>query len=127
MTGIFTLDAVIALILTTIVLTTSLAAVRQDKYPGNEYIYQLSVDSLAIMEAQGALGKLAEGDESGYDEIRSILPQKLCIEVQVINSTGIITHQIASHCSEPVDYAISRRSFISDGRFYIASAKVWFK
>jgi hypothetical protein len=127
LTGIFTLDSVVAFTMATIVLTSCLFLLTEPKYAGGEYIYQVSTDVVSILDENGGLQELAGGGNSRLNELKSVLPTKLCIEVMVLNSSDDIVFMEESGCPTVGKYTVSRRSFVKDRVFYIAEVKTWFK
>ncbi len=126
MTGIFTLDALVALAMATVIISASIFLFSAPKYPSREYVYQLSTDLLAILDENAGLERLTVGDTTKLYELKATLPQKICLEIKIIDSNDIVIFIEDSGCEEG-EYAISRRSFIKDSERYISEARVWLR
>ena len=126
MTGIFTLDAVVALSIVTVLLTASLYMFSEPKTVGMKHLYHTATDMLAILDANGGLDRLVVGDTSKLDELQSSLPQKFCYELTLVNSTDDVVFKKNSGCQQK-KYSISRRSFARENIFYIAEVRTWLR
>ena len=127
MSGVFTLDAIVAVTLASVILSASVMLFVEPKRAGNKYLYQVSTDVLTILDENGGLILLAGGDSSKLNEIKTALPQKFCIDMRVYNSSNMLVSFEDGDCGTSGDYAISRRSFVNNQVFYVAEAKVWLR
>ncbi len=126
MTGILTLDSITALLIATVVLTAVLGMVSQPKGSDTEYLYQVSLDLLTILEENGGLHETVDGGDSRLDEVEALLPERFCYRLDVRES-GVLAYTGDRGCVESQDYSIGRRAFVSGGRMYVAEMRVWFK
>ena len=127
MTGIFTLDAIMALVIATIVLSMSIYMLAEPKKQTNEYLYQLSLDFLTVAGEKHMLQDIVGNDPSKLEELKSVMPPQMCFQLSLKNESGSLVYSDDNGCSQPVDYAIGRRTFTKDARFYVAEMKVWLR
>ena len=129
MTGIFTLDSILAIAIAFGIITTSLYLISTPKISLEEYLYQFSSDVLAIAEKGDFLKKAVNGDPSGMEELKLSLPDNVCFDIEIVNETDIlIFHDYKAGCSAiPEKYSQAKRTFVSNSSFYISTLKAWYK
>ncbi|MFH1403720.1 MAG: hypothetical protein ABIH11_05565 [Candidatus Altiarchaeota archaeon] len=126
MTGIFTLDAVVGLSISMMVLSASILMLSEPKSSNRENVYQISTDVLTILDENGGLQRLANHDGSMLGEIKSALPQKYCIELRIRDTNDNIVFQEDEDCIGS-EYVISRRNFMMEREPYTAEIRMWYK
>ena len=127
MSGIFTLDSLLALIITFFIITASLYLVMQPEVSRDEYLYQLSLDILTSNEKNDGFERALDGDLGTLEYSKLMLPNSVCYQLEIMNESNTLVFFDDTDCELPESYSIGRRSFIAEDNFYIASLRVWFK
>jgi|GEM_PF-2684641 len=129
MTGILTLDSLLAMVVTLVVITASLYLVSSQKISSEEYLYQFSSDVLSIAEKKEYLRKAVNGDSSGISKLNSSLPSSICFDLEIVNETdNTVFYYNKAGCSPlPCRYSQAKRLFVSDSKFYVSTLKAWYK
>lgn len=127
MTGIFTLDAVMALVIAMVVLSSCIYLISTPKRQVNERLYDISLDLLAVAGEEHFLQDAVRGDSSGVDRMKAAMPANTCFRIDVKNESGALVYTGGSGCREFGEYALGRRTFASGGGFYVAEMRVWLR
>jgi len=127
MTGIFTLDSIIAIVVAVGMITAIVFLVSQPKVSSDEYLYKVTLDILTIAEKRGDLSKAVRGDPWAIQDFKGVLPRSVCFQLDIYNETnGLVLHD-DTKCEKPNKYMLGKRSFVSDKKFYVANLKMWYK
>jgi len=134
---IISLDALLALLLTLVMIGTSvyyLSGTNYDSYNSN-YLKEISMDSLTVLEKSGTLEETVKEDSS--DELRILLnklPYQICGELLLFESTDLDNAVIVvsrSDCEKSyLNFASTKRSFVvNDGSvgYYLAEMNTWYR
>ncbi|MFH1055382.1 MAG: hypothetical protein V1744_04740 [Candidatus Altiarchaeota archaeon] len=128
MTGLFTLDATMAVVITTLVLATAMYMLLEPKgHETREHLYQLTGDLLAVAEETRTLDRIVRNDLAGWENLKSNAPQNVCLQLNVMNETDNLVYTDETECEVTDFYTVGRRTFISDSKFYSAQMRVWLK
>ena len=127
MTGIFTLDATVALAIAAVILSMAVFLVAEPKKQANEQLYQLSADVLAVAEGRNVLQALVNDDYSGWIDLRSAIPSRVCLRLRIRNESGSLVYTEQSDCTTEGDYSVTRRTFVCERRFYSAEMRAWMR
>jgi hypothetical protein len=127
MTGIFTLDATMALVLSMLVLSTAVYLIAAPKAQSSEYLFQSAGDLLAVAEEDHLLSRMVQGDSGAAQKLKASLPPQACIELYLRNATGGLVYSDSTNCAKSDDFVIGRRTFVSDSAFYSAELRLWLK
>jgi hypothetical protein len=129
MTGIFTLDSIMAFAIAFWIITASMYMISTPKISLEEYLYQFSSDVLAIAEKGDFLKKAVNGDPSGMEELKMSLPDNICFDLEIVNESSIlIFHDYQAGCPTiPEKYSQAKRTLVSNASFYISTLKAWYK
>ena len=125
---VITIDGIIALIVfVSLFIIISSPALRTAPNSWSDVqVRRLSMDSLAILEKDGALARAVELNSSSelLYFMSSELPS-LCMEITVREEGIPVMSAVKSGCVMEQSAFITRRSFVSGGSFYIAELRAW--
>lgn len=127
MTGIFTLDAFLAITVAFSMLTASYFLMSTQKIDKNEYLYQVALDILTIAEKNGKLARALDADTSGIEEYKALLSKSICFSINIQNSTGSQVFHDDTNCDQSESHVIAKRTVYHNEQFYISSMRVWYK
>ena len=127
MTGIFTLDSIMAVVVATGMITAAVFLVSQPKASSDEYLYKVALDVLTIAEKRGDLGKAVKGDSWAIQDFKGITPKNICFQLDIYNETNGLVFHDDTQCGKSDKYMLGKRSFATDKKFYIAKLKMWYK
>ena len=125
MTGIFTLDSIMALVIATVVLTMSIYLLAQPKTQTTDYLYQLSLDLLTVSEEKHFLQDALRGDFAGMEKLKAALPPQVCFQLSVKNESNALVYSGENGCVVGDVYAVGRRTFVYNEGFYVSEMRVW--
>ncbi len=127
---IFTIDAILALILGLSIILASLFYLGKASAPSQgETLQLISQDALAVMEKNGQLSESVSGAtalplESAID----MLPPNTCARLAVYSSLHEkISETLRQNCRFSEDYVLTRRLFVSEGNLYYAEMEAWYR
>ncbi|RME15155.1 MAG: hypothetical protein D6797_07230 [Bdellovibrio sp.] len=130
---IFTLDAIIAiLVAASFILASFFYLSKATNVPyDRQGIYDLSLDSLAVLEKKGDLAYSVEnGSNSTLVEFLNFsLSQQVCGEIKIFNTdTFQLLTATKPGCTPINETSFARRVFIANNsKIYYAEMEVWFK
>ena len=127
MIGLFTLDTVMALMIAVTIITASVFLLAEHETYSSEGLYQIAQDMLAVGEKTGDLSSALDGDPSTIDEYQTLLGNRVCFELRIKNQSNSLVYYHETDCAKKGSYVVAKRSMVHDNRFYIASARVWYR
>jgi len=127
MTGIFTLDATLALVLSMLVLGSAVYLIAAPKTQSNEHLFQSAGDLLTVAEEDHLLARMVNGDGGATQKLKAAMPAQTCFELYLRNSTGGLVYSDSTSCKKTSDYVIGRRTFVTQSGFYSAEMRLWLK
>lgn len=127
MTGLFTLDTIVALLIAVTMMTAAMSIIGEKKSDTTENLYQVSQDILLLGEKTGDLSKVVDGDPSGIEEYDMLLKNRVCFELRIKNQSDILIYYYETDCDKKNSYTIAKRSFVHNRNFYIADMKAWYR
>jgi len=129
---IFSLDAIIAVLIALLMITSILFYLSQNSHsPNRENLNNIALDSLVLLEKSGALSATVISlDPSALDSYLGTLPYNICARIELFESRadGSLSKTLSHYragCSLPSSYIISRRVFIASRITYLAELEVW--
>ncbi|MEW6329670.1 MAG: hypothetical protein AB1468_06195 [Candidatus Micrarchaeota archaeon] len=126
---VLSLDAVLALLVALLMLGIifSYLNIRASALSSN-YLSQISMDALALMEKNGALNDAVAGNSSKANDALRALPPSVCVDLKITDSTGKLKLLLKRpRCGGyEKELITARRSFIYGNDFYIAQAEAWY-
>ncbi len=127
MTGILTLDSLVAILVALGMITASIYLVSIQEVSGDEYQYQLASDILAVAEKTGALDYAARGNSYELEKLQVSIPATVCfgLEIQDREENLVFSSRDTACPTTPEKYIQTRRTFVSNSHFYIATMRVW--
>ncbi|MFH0860377.1 MAG: hypothetical protein V1921_04195 [Candidatus Altiarchaeota archaeon] len=127
MTGLFTLDTILAITVAFSMITASYLLLAGQKIDNREHLFQTSADILTIAEKNGRLSRAIDGDKSGINEYKGLLSSGVCFSLDIENTSGSIISHDDTGCDMPDSYAIARRTVYHNRQFYISTLRVWYR
>ncbi len=126
---VITLDSVIAIIVAIsliIIISAPTLRVRPSAWSGVE-AKRFSMDSLAILQKSGVLARAVQTNStSELLYFMSTESTSLCMRIRISGSNGYGLYAAKAGCtSEASGFSLSKRSFISGGKPYIAEMHSW--
>lgn len=126
----FTLDAILALIVAMALIFASLFYISQANVSfKQDDLYDITLDSLAVLEKSGTFRRsIGSGTPDGLEQFLTSLPTYMCgaIEIQTKSSVILLT-AIKPSCTFSEDFIVHRRVFIAGGQIYLARMEAWYK
>ncbi len=126
---VLSLDAVLALLVALLMLGIifSYLNIRASALASN-YLAQVSMDALALMEKNGALNEAVAGNSSKANDVLRALPPSVCMNLKITDSSGKLKLMLKKpRCAGYEKELVSaRRSFVDGNNFYIAQGEAWY-
>lgn len=123
MSGILTLDGILAFLAATAILASSMSLMSEEKPQVKMPEYIMLEDTLAVLEQQGALEQATRGSDSLLEQTRSLTPAQICFELKIINSSQETVFSDVHDCLLEGDITVVRRSFVTEDGFYLAELR----
>lgn len=126
---VLTTDSIVALVLTTsIIIMVNSSFMRVNESAWNDaQVERVSMDSLAVLEKSGALGRAVQQNSSA--ELLYIMSTEntpLCMVLNMSGGNGYNLSVEKSRCgSESGKVFLSRRTFVAGNNFYTAELQSW--
>ncbi|QLJ52759.1 MAG: hypothetical protein Sv326_0584 [Candidatus Fermentimicrarchaeum limneticum] len=125
---VLTIDGIIALIvfISLFVIISSPTLRTTSSAWSDVQVRRLSMDSLTILEKNGALGRAVESNSSS--ELIYFMGSEftsLCMQITVSEGDSHVLSAVKSGCVEGRGAFITRRSFVSGDDFYTAELHAW--
>lgn len=127
MTGLFTLDAIMALLIAFTMITSAVLILGERQSDTTGSLYQTTQDMLVLGEKTGDLGRAVDGDPSGMEEYDVLLKNRVCFEIRVTNQSDSIVYYYETDCAKKSSYVVAKRSFVHNRNFYIADMRAWYR
>ncbi|MDD5340016.1 MAG: hypothetical protein PHV13_02080 [Candidatus ainarchaeum sp.] len=125
-----TLDAVIALSFFLFAMLLMSGQTYQPMAPGSIYLKQLTLDTLAVLEKTGRLGRALDGNNSGVEEVLEATPKLACIQLSILDSEGNPAAVLAKNdCNETggLDMQVVSRPVLHNGIMYVVRSESWLR
>ncbi len=126
---IFTLDATIAIIVATaFILSIIFYISKVDVATHNNDMHRQLMDSLAVLEKNGALKDSVTNVSSLHlQDFIAGLPTNTCAEILIIDQTEtVIKTATKAGCTQPQEFLIVRRVFLVNRQAYLAKMEGWY-
>lgn len=127
---IFTLDAILAILIAGVMITASYFYISQANIPmsNRPNLHKISMDALAVLEKDSTLkNSVQTGSASGLSEFLNSLAPQICSKFTIYDdSSTLVLSALKSDCNitQPV---LSRRIFVLDNfSVYYAESKLAF-
>ena len=127
---IFTLDAILAILIAGVMITASYFYISQANIPmsNRQNLHKISMDALVVLEKDGTLkDSVQTGSASGLSEFLNLLAPQICSKFTIYDdSSTLVLSSQKSDCNitQPV---LSRRVFVLDNfSTYYAESKLAF-
>ena len=127
---IFTLDAIMALILAALIVSAIYFNFsKQSQQPYSEAnLLQISLDSLTVLEKNSNLNDAVQNNDlSQLQSFVTIMPYQFCSNITIKDSDEDYIASIQRNCSLSNPQAIARRIFIANNTVFLAEMKTSFK
>lgn len=128
---IFTLDSILALIVTVTIITGTLSYMSQvSKIPYNKQaLNRIGQDSLTLLEKDQILKQAVEtGSNATIAVFLDSLPNQICVIVDLkATDQSTLQSTVKTGCSSSDESLIVRRVFIASFTTYYAEAELWYK
>ena len=121
------MDSVMALVISMAILSTAIYLLSEPAGQNSERLYQASTDLLSVAGEKGVLQGAVNGDVTGVENLKAAMPPQLCFRLDVKNESDSLVFSDGSICPQAREYAIGKRTFTSNSRFYTAEMRVWLK
>jgi len=127
MTGIYTLDAVIAILIAFMILTSAVVMLSAPKKQGSQKLYAVTSDLLAVAEKNGGLAGAVDGEYGKIDLMKTVVPAQTCFKLTIRNITDDIVYSDDTGCQEGKDTVIVRRVLAHRESLYTAEMRAWLR
>jgi len=127
MTGIYTLDAVIAILIAFMILTSAVIMLSEPKKQGSQKLYAVTSDLLAVTEENGGLADAVDGEHAKIDLLKTVVQAQTCFRITIRNITDDIVYSDDTGCQEGKDTVIVRSVLVHREGLYTAEMRTWLR
>lgn len=127
---IFTLDAILAILIAGVMITSSYFYISQTKISqlNRQNLYKISLDVLTILEKDGTLyDSVRTGSTSDLNDFLNLLPAQICGSFTIYDHESNVIQSVQKADCDTTQPVFSRRVFVGNNfDIYYAEAKLGF-
>jgi len=121
------LDALLAVTVAVFMLFFSTTMLASINFVQDDYLLRYMYDLLSVLEKDGTLNDIIDGDSSGFRNVVTNLPPSICIELDITTSKGKDVYHGQNFCRDGNKLFIVSRIVTYNDAIYLATVKTWYK